>query len=424
MKRRIGIHLAGMVVLFCMDSCQRADKPATVLSGNNWDPFNKKQIENLINKYGNSGTNYDRDKPPYVVFDWDNTSIFLDIEEATLIYQLENLIFGCSPPQLDRAIRVGINDTLLKNTTNKAGEAITFNEVAADIISSYTWLYNNYQPLGGKGDASLEKIKESPHFKNFTVKVRFLYEAIYDTYSSDVAYPWVTYLFAGLDSIQVRKMTYETVKAQRGSAIAPVTWESPNPSLLPGQLSGQVSITWKNGLRLIPEMQELYSKFRESGFDVWICSASFVDVVKEISSNPEFGYNNNSYRVLAMELERDSNGKILPIYRNGYYQTQRMGKYYTLKKMLADSGGKYGYPPIFIAGDSEGDQDMLNIKNFPIKLGLIINRKKGKKELLGEFSLKAINSYKTDTAIYLLQGRDENSGCFVANQGDTNIQEW
>lgn len=424
MKTNIGIYLSAIVVLFFFVHCTRSDKPQIVLSGKNWDAFNKQQIENLINKYGKTSENYDPAIPPYAVFDWDNTSIFLDIEEATLIYQLDNLNFGCDPAQLDTAIRVGIKDRVLKNATNKAGEKITFNQVAADIISSYSWLYTHYKPLGGKGELSLKKIKESPHFTNFTAKVRFLYAAINDTYSSDVAYPWITYLFAGLDSNQVRKMTYETVKSQSDSSISTITWESPDPSLLSGQLSGQVSVKWKNGLRLIPEMQDLYNKFRESGIDVWICSASFVDVIKEISSNPEFAYNNNANHVLAMELERDSNGKILPAFRKGYFQTQRMGKYKAIEKFLADSTGKYGYPPLFIAGDSEGDQDMLNVKNLPIKLGLIINRKKGKNELLGKLSLRAIQSYKTDTALYLLQGRDEKSGCFVANQGDTNMKDW
>lgn len=63
----------------------------------------------------------------------------------------------------------------------------------------------------------------------------------------------------------------------------------------------------KNGLRLQPEMQSLHAAFRHAGFDVWVCSASFVDVIKEISSNPAFGYDNPPERVLAMALGRDDN---------------------------------------------------------------------------------------------------------------------
>ena len=66
----------------------------------NWDPFNQERIGNLIKTCGNEGPSWNAIKPPYAVFDWDNTSVFLDIQEATLVYQLENLIFRVTPDQL------------------------------------------------------------------------------------------------------------------------------------------------------------------------------------------------------------------------------------------------------------------------------------------------------------------------------------
>jgi hypothetical protein len=44
------------------------------------------------------------DKRPYIVTDFDNTSVFLDIEEATLIYQLEHLAFNVTPEQLNQHV--------------------------------------------------------------------------------------------------------------------------------------------------------------------------------------------------------------------------------------------------------------------------------------------------------------------------------
>lgn len=123
-----------------------------------------------------------------------------------------------------------------------------------------------------------------------------------------------------------------------------------------------------------------------------------------------------------MELERDSDEKILPVFRKGYFQTQHIGKFQTINKFLADSSGKYGYPPVFIAGDSEGDQEMLN--NFTIKTGLIINRQKGKGNLLGQLSTRAVKSYGSDTAVYLLQGRDDTKGQFISNQGNVDLDFW
>ena len=142
---------------------------------------------------------------------------------------------------------------------------------------------------------------------------------------------------------------------------------------MPGQ-AGVVSVSWKNGLRLMPEMQELIKTFRDAGIDTWICTASFVDVIKEISSNPAYGYNNPADRVIGMELERDANGVVQTEFRRGYAQTQQKGKTQAIERFLVS---KYGYGPIFVAGDSEGDMNMM--QDFAdTKLVLIVNRLKGK----------------------------------------------
>ncbi|MCE4565459.1 haloacid dehalogenase-like hydrolase [Maribellus sp. CM-23] len=395
--------------------CSQPAKQSAKLGGN-WDAFNRQQLENLINQYGKNSGDYNPDQPPYAVFDWDNTSIFLDIQEATLIYQLEHFHFGCTPEVLEEALRTGIDTKVALADQNEAGESITAEQVITDILASYNWLFANYAELGGSGSLSLEQVKENPHYANFTTKVRFLYDAIYNTFSADVSYPWVTYLFSGLDSARVTNMTIETVKWQQNQPIEKISWVSPGAEELAGQSAGQVKITWKNGLRLVPEMQELYHQLRDAGFDVWVCSASFVDVVKGIASFPEFGYNLDASHVIAMELERDSAGVILPEFRKDYFQTQGRGKTAAITRFLAGENGRYGYGPVLIAGDSEGDQDML--ADFEdLKAGLIFNRLKGKEKLLGKLSENAVDSYQHNNATYLLQGRDENLGVLIPSQG-------
>ena len=85
--KKIGICIMIAVIAFITGCSSKKGSQLVSLTGN-WDPFNKKQIENLINQFGKASKSYNPEKPPYVVFDWDNTSIFLDIEEATLGYQL------------------------------------------------------------------------------------------------------------------------------------------------------------------------------------------------------------------------------------------------------------------------------------------------------------------------------------------------
>lgn len=374
----------------------------------NWDKFNKSQLDKLITQYGKDSPNYDPAHPPYAVFDWDNTSIFLDIEEAILSYQVQNLVFGATPKQLEEAIRKNIsNQSFDKSHNNAAGQPVDINKIAPDIIESYTWLYNNYQGL--KGTKSLEEVKKSPHYSAFRAKLRYLYEAIGGTFDHATSYPWVTYLFAGMTEAQVRDVTQKAIDWQLNQPVNKVTWTSPEN--LPGK-AGVVSISWNNGLRTVPEMKDLYQTLRANGFDVWVCSASFVDVIKEFSSNPSYGYENPANRVIAMELERNKDGQIMAQFRKGYDQTQGAGKTKNIERFLVS---KYGYGPILVAGDSEGDQNMM--QDFAdTKLVLIINRLRSPNTDIGKFSEEAVKTYGKQNAKFLLQGRNDNTGLFVPSQ--------
>jgi len=230
-------------------------------------------------------------------------------------------------------------------------------------------------------------------------------------FSHDVAYNWVLYLFTGMTEAEVRDMTVKTVDWQLTQPVQSGKWTS--PASQPGK-AGVVSVSWKNGLRLVPEMQDLYKKLRDNGFDVWVCSASFVDVIKEISSNPKFGYNNDPQKVIAMELERDpKTGRILTAFRKGYVQTQRKGKTAELQRQVLP---KYeGRGPFFVAGDSEGDENMM-VDFADTKTVLIVNRLRSPKNIIGQKSKEAVETYGKPDAKFLLQGRDDNKGVFVPSQ--------
>lgn len=158
-----------------------------VLEKGNWDQFNHAQLNQFILENGNKSAKYNAQKPPYVVFDFDNTSIFLDIEEATLIYQLENLLFKVSPKELNKVIRTNIEDTNFSSDfNNQDGQPVNINTISPDIIESYTWLYKNY--VGLKGKKSLDEVKQNPHYENFITKMRYLYAAIGDTFDHSVSY--------------------------------------------------------------------------------------------------------------------------------------------------------------------------------------------------------------------------------------------
>jgi hypothetical protein len=60
----------------------------------------RQRIEGVMCHLGTGGTGYDREHPPYVVFDWDNTSIVNDTEEALLVFQIETFSFRIRPLSL------------------------------------------------------------------------------------------------------------------------------------------------------------------------------------------------------------------------------------------------------------------------------------------------------------------------------------
>lgn len=62
---------------------------ATQLITGNWAPATRARIQAVIDENANQGK--------YVVFDFDNTSVIFDIQEALLIYQIENLQFKIDP---------------------------------------------------------------------------------------------------------------------------------------------------------------------------------------------------------------------------------------------------------------------------------------------------------------------------------------
>jgi hypothetical protein len=379
-----------------------------VLAKGNWSQFNHAQLNTFILENGKQSAKYNAEKPPYVIFDFDNTSVFLDIEEATLIYQLENLLFKVKPKELNKIIRTNIAETnFSEDYQNKDGQPVNINTIAPDIIESYTWLYKNY--VGLKGKKSLDEVKQNPHYYNFITKMRYLYAAIGDTFDHSVSYPWVTYLFAGYTPQEVSQLAKVTYKWQQQQSIGPVTWISPQE--LAGK-AGVVSVTWENGLRPYKDVQNLYHTLMNNGFDVYVCSASFIDVIKGVVTDSDIGFNVPEDHIFAMQLQHDKNNKIVAQFNHDYFQTQGKGKSQTIQKFLLP---KYGYGPVFIAGDSEGDQNMMQDFSDTQKV-LIVNRWRNPTTDIGRLSKLAVETQGKSNAKYLLQGRNANTGEFIPSQ--------
>ncbi|MDR1767605.1 MAG: Ig-like domain-containing protein [Propionibacteriaceae bacterium] len=385
-------------------------KPAALkkLAANNWAPKTRAAINRFMGDYGYASKTYDTAKKPYVVFDFDNTTSFFDVEEALLVYQLENLRFKIPRADMAKVLTSSVPTTpLADDYKNAAGASLDVATLAADCQKDYEWLYDNYAGFG-VGSATLGEVRTSLQYSDFTTKVRFLYEAINGTFDAATGYPWVTYLFTGMTPAEVSQLAVDSTDYWLAHQTwGTVTWTSPGQSAYP-TAAGEVSVTYKTSIAIPPESKDLYKKLMANGFDVYICSASFIDVIEALAYNPKYGLNVPEGHVLAMELNKDANGKYLPEYNYTLHdQTQGKGKKTSIDKLIRPLYDGRG--PRMVAGDSAGDYQMITGYKS-MKLGLIINRVRKASDPISKVSAQAAATIGQADAKYVLQGRDENTG--------------
>ena len=69
-----------------------------------WESNVNKGINDFIAMYGDKSPNYANTVKPYAVFDFDNTTAILDIEEQLAIWQLDRLAFAISPDNMKNVL--------------------------------------------------------------------------------------------------------------------------------------------------------------------------------------------------------------------------------------------------------------------------------------------------------------------------------
>ncbi|MGL6064615.1 MAG: hypothetical protein ACRC0S_05985 [Fusobacteriaceae bacterium] len=371
------------------------NKKEVSLKKGGWNKTIYEKIKELIIEYRIDGENKEKS---YVVFDWDNTSIVNDIEEALFIYMLENIEFRIEPELFLQLIKKDIpTDNFNNKFNNSEGKPVNINMIEKDIISDYKYIYNNYEKL--KGNCSLEEIKISLEYKDFIVKMKYLYDAIVETFEYEKWYLWISTFFTGLNELEMKKIVEKSNEWSLNNSIHSIELKSPI------NLSGEAGILtakFVRGIKLIKEQQDLYRTLTENGIDVYICSASNRIVLEDIAVNKKYEYGISRDNLYGMELKKDKENKILPILdEDNFFPTYGKGKFNTIKKISQKYKGK---EPIIVVGDSCGDYEMLaNFKD--LKLGIIIE---------GEKSYKLENKLKEEKIknIYL-QRKDKETGEFI-----------
>lgn len=388
-----------------IDTTAHYKPDAKQLIAGNWAPATRARIQAVIDEYAGQ----DR----YVVFDFDNTSVIFDVEEALLIYQIENLAFKIDPADLE-----GVLETQIPDLNSPVGKTVddkdvTVAQLVADITSDYKWLYENYEGFGAGGKYGLDYIHATNQYQDFAAKLRYMYSAVGDTFDASVSYPWVTYLFTGMTSQEVYDLAAESHAYWAAyGRYASETWTSPVE--LPGE-AGVVSVSFNTGLTFTDELKDLYATLMANNIDVYIISASYIDVIQ--AANQTMGYNVPAENVFAMRNKVDEEGRYINEYdydwggEGLYAQTQAAGKSTIITNFIAP---KYdGAGPLMVFGDSAGDWNMMTdwMDDGDTVLGVIFNRyRKPSSDPIWEGSNEAAQTIGDADARFVLQGRNENTG--------------
>lgn len=393
-----------------------------------WSDEVRQALCDFIAANGTDAPDYDPNV--YTVFDFDNTTAIFDSADQLMIYQLERMAFPLSPDALMKALFGSLD--LAGEITLPGGRKCRYDDWYADLSAAYRRLYQTYGPFPacGLSEEAAKTVQKDPFWQEFATKMRLLYDLICENEGEELAYGWITFWFAGMTEQQVYDLALASHRYYGRKKTSRELWRS--PADLPSRL-GAVRCSWLSGFGVTEEVRELMLALRAHGIAVWICSASFSDIIR--AAVDAFGLHEAVSGVLSMAC-RTENGIYLPEtdrerdfawiclpggawVRDTVPQcaaTQGMGKVTAIQNVLCK---KYGHGPA--AGFMDSTGDFLFCTAFrTMQLALCFNRA-DRRLTDGGALIAALAVYQRDTLgydlrkaqeagdiLYLLQGRDEN----------------
>ncbi len=409
-----------LAVLFSFSCCSTT---AINVNHENWADDVKTSINDFL-------SNTSENDGKYAVFDFDNTSAIFDVEEQLAIYQLKHMAFAISPEELPVVLKTQLSN-LNQDLSDLGYGKGSYNDWITDITKAYSDLYQRYEiTAAGLDERTVVKIQQEPMWKEFATKMRAMYDLIFDNESADVAYPWITYWFTGMTEQEVYDLAFASHSFYSKTETYEEQWNSPTTV---ESLVGPVSYKFKNGIQVTDNVRELMKALDKNGIDVWVCSASALDVIR--AAIDAWGLHDYVTGVLGM-INKIENGVFVNEYdySTGYgwlagpkgkwakdtvpegTQTQGPGKVTAISNVLVH---RYGKGPSAGFMDSTGDFNFCT-EFASLELVVCFNRADRKVTdgggLIAELAIyqKDYLNYnyskarKNNDTLYVLQGRDEN----------------
>ena len=379
-----------------MESTVPNKTQSPILTGN-WELQNKRRLEKLIAEKAFAGN--------YAVFDWDFTCIFYDVQDSLLLYQLEHLCFNLTPEQFAVTIRYEIPQNIpLAGCFNSEGRQLTAADLAEDLDARYRFLYHSYKNLNGT--LPLEAVLQTEEYLDFKTKMLMLTWHAVTVCDTDISQSICT----GMTLPELNSLVEKTIAEALAAEIKQYTLVS--PARQAGK-AGVVTTAYRKGIRIQPEIQELFRRFEEYGITPYICSASQEDGVRVFACTPAYGYCLRPEQVFGRRRLRNADGVFTDARDYSIPQTWREGKAEAIRALIAPRHG--GKSPILVAGDSDGDFWMMDTFKDEALL-LILYRNQKPHEKLYPLIRQGFAERNVPGASIIVQHRDEATGLFVASE--------
>lgn len=218
-----------------------------------WYGDNRERLDAMIADRGGRSAAYDPAHKPVAIFDWDNTIIKNDVGDATVFWMLlhDKIL---QPPQKNWALTSPV-------LTSTASTALT------TVCGS---LAEPGMPLPTSSNKGCADEILNVYYNGKTTSSLAAFGG-YNYRTIEPAYAWAAQLLAGYTPAEVADIADKAITENLAAADDAV------------QTVG--SVAGLNGyIRIYDQMKDLISTLQQSGFDVWVVSASPQGVVEPIAA--------------------------------------------------------------------------------------------------------------------------------------------